>query len=30
VIIDRSGNVVARHLGFTSKETFEAEIKPLL
>ena len=30
VIIDRSGNVVARHVGFTSKETFEAEIKPLL
>ena len=30
VIIDRSGNLVGRHVGFTSKEAFEAEIKPLL
>jgi thiol-disulfide isomerase/thioredoxin len=30
VIIDRSGNIVARHVGFVPKETFEKEIKPLL
>jgi thiol-disulfide isomerase/thioredoxin len=30
VIIDRKGNIVARHVGFTPKETFEKEIKPLL
>jgi thiol-disulfide isomerase/thioredoxin len=30
VVLDRSGNIVARHIGFTSKETFENEIKPLL
>jgi thiol-disulfide isomerase/thioredoxin len=30
VIIDRSGNIVARHVGFVPKETIENEIKPLL
>ena len=30
VIIDRAGNIVARHVGFTPRETFEREIKPLL
>jgi thiol-disulfide isomerase/thioredoxin len=30
VIIDRSGNIVAKHVGFATKETFENEIKPLL
>ncbi len=30
VIIDRTGNIVARHVGFTPRETFENEIKPLL
>ena len=30
VVLDRSGNIVARHIGLTSKETFENEIKPLL
>ena len=30
LIIDRSGKIVAKHLGFTSKETLEAEIAPLL
>jgi thiol-disulfide isomerase/thioredoxin len=30
VIIDRKGNIVARHVGFTPKETFENEIRPLL
>jgi peroxiredoxin len=29
-IINRSGRVVARHIGFASKETFEREITPLL
>ena len=29
-IINRNGNVVARHIGFASKETFEREITPLL
>jgi thiol-disulfide isomerase/thioredoxin len=29
-VIDRSGQIVAKHLGFTSKETFEKEILPLL
>jgi thiol-disulfide isomerase/thioredoxin len=29
-IIDKSGKVVARHIGFVSKETFEREITPLL
>ena len=30
VVLDRSGTIVARHIGFTSKETFENDIKPLL
>lgn len=30
IVIDRNGNVVARHVGFASKETFENEILPLL
>jgi thiol-disulfide isomerase/thioredoxin len=30
VIVDRSGNIVARHVGFAPKETFEKEIKSLL
>ena len=30
LVIDRSGKIVAKHLGFTSKETLEAEIVPLL
>jgi thiol-disulfide isomerase/thioredoxin len=30
VIIDRRGNIVARHVGFAAKETFENEIQPLL
>lgn len=30
LIIDRSGNIVSRHIGFAPKETFESEIKPLL
>ena len=30
VIIDRAGDIVARHVGFTSRQTFENEIKPLL
>jgi thiol-disulfide isomerase/thioredoxin len=29
-IINRSGKIVARHIGFASKETFEREITPLL
>jgi peroxiredoxin len=29
-IIDRQGKVVTVHQGFTDKETFEAEIRPLL
>jgi len=28
-IIDRSGKIVAKHVGFASKETFEKEITPL-
>jgi thiol-disulfide isomerase/thioredoxin len=30
VIINRVGKIVARHVGFTPRETFEDEIKPLL
>jgi thiol-disulfide isomerase/thioredoxin len=30
VVINRAGNIVARHVGFTPRETFEKEIKPLL
>jgi thiol-disulfide isomerase/thioredoxin len=30
VIINRAGKIVARHVGFTPRETFEKEIKPLL
>jgi thiol-disulfide isomerase/thioredoxin len=30
VVIDRKGNIVARHVGFAPKETFENEIQPLL
>jgi thiol-disulfide isomerase/thioredoxin len=30
VIINRAGKIVARHVGFTPRETFEDEIKPLL
>ena len=30
VVINRVGNIVARHVGFTPRETFEKEIKPLL
>ena len=30
VVIDRAGKIVARHVGFTPRETFEQEIKPLL
>jgi peroxiredoxin len=29
-IIDRDGRVVKKHLGFTDKDGFESEIKPLL
>ncbi len=29
-IIDRSGNIVAGHVGYVAKETFEKEITPLL
>ena len=29
-VIDRSGKIVAKHSGFTSKETFEKELMPLL
>ena len=29
-VIDRSGKVVARHVGFAPKETFEKDIVPLL
>ena len=29
-IIDRAGRIVKQHLGFTEKEEFEKEIKPLL
>jgi peroxiredoxin len=29
-IIDRAGNIVSQHLGFTEKAEIEAEIKPLL
>jgi thiol-disulfide isomerase/thioredoxin len=28
-VIDRSGKIVAKHLGFTSKETLEREVLPL-
>jgi thiol-disulfide isomerase/thioredoxin len=28
-VIDRSGKVVAKHVGFASKQTFEKEIEPL-
>jgi peroxiredoxin len=28
-VIDRTGHIVARHTGFTSKKTFEKEIRPL-
>jgi hypothetical protein len=28
-VIDRSGKIVAKHVGFASKETFENEIAPL-
>ena len=30
VVINRAGKIVARHVGFTPRETFEKEIKPLL
>jgi len=30
IIIDRSSNVVGKHVGFASQETFEREIVPLL
>ena len=30
VIIDRKGNIVARHLGIATTSVFESEIKPLL
>jgi thiol-disulfide isomerase/thioredoxin len=29
-VIDRSGNILARHVGYVPKETFEMEIIPLL
>jgi len=29
-IIDRNGRIVAKHVGYTAKAEFEAEIKPLL
>jgi len=29
-IIDRQGNIVKKHIGYTSRETFEEEIKELL
>lgn len=29
-VIDRSGNIVGRHVGLTPREDFESEIKPLL
>jgi thiol-disulfide isomerase/thioredoxin len=29
-VIDRTGNIVAKHLGFTDSETFESEIKSVL
>ena len=29
-VIDREGRIVKQHLGFTEKEEFEKEIKPLL
>ena len=28
-VIDRSGKIVAKHVGFAAKETFEKEITPL-
>jgi thiol-disulfide isomerase/thioredoxin len=30
VVINRAGHIVARHVGFTPRETFENDIKPLL
>jgi thiol-disulfide isomerase/thioredoxin len=30
IVIDRSGKVVAKHVGFATKETFEKDIAPLL
>ena len=30
VVINRAGHIVARHVGFTPRETFENEIQPLL
>jgi thiol-disulfide isomerase/thioredoxin len=30
VVIDRDGKIVARHVGFTPRETFQQDIKPLL
>ena len=29
-IIDREGRIVTKHLGFTGKDEFEKELKPLL
>ncbi len=29
-IIDRNGQIVRKHVGYTEKAEFEAEIKPLL
>ena len=29
-IIDREGRIVTKHLGFTEKDEFEKELKPLL
>ncbi len=29
-IIDKQGNITKKHIGYTSKETFEEEIKKLL
>jgi len=29
-IIDQEGRIVAKHLGFTEKDEFEKELKPLL
>jgi thiol-disulfide isomerase/thioredoxin len=29
-VIDKSGNIVAKHVGYSPKETFEKEITPLL
>jgi peroxiredoxin len=30
IIIDREGRIVTKHLGFTEKDEFEKELKPLL